>query len=351
MRIIVLNSLCFIFFINISSYGQNISVYQSVEKLFSLTDEEIFNINENLLLDIESDFIEIDTMGIILRAPAKIINSKHQKILPLLVAIRCSGERNWEYPIRQSCYIVATNLLNGTVAFNKLFYDKKEKSSFEYEEKEVKPPNGLDGATAIVTMVDVQEVLNLPTTKGEWSFSIIYHDWVSNRVKVRIEGIESHEIEMAREVQIRERGTQIYPYYSPTQHSPTLPENGLNFSCNYYKSDNKDSLIFIGSYNMNLKDYHFVDEGISLFKDDQKLLAIVPLTLLLLPKNSEYYFKYDYYIPVYSNSENYSVSKLQGYFALNVLGNSEDVTIPNDTYLAYVAIDGIIFGPQKFTCN
>ena len=346
MRISILNSLCFIFFINISSCGQHFSVYHSVEELFSLEDEVFFKEDENLLLELENSLLEIDTLGIVLRAPA-LVNSENQEILPLLVAIKSSGERGWEHPVRQSCYIVATNLSDGTVIFDKLFYDRKEKKSFEYNEREVKPPNGLAGPTAIVKIVDIKEVLNLSMTKGEWSFSIIYHDWVSNRVKVKIEGIDVHEVEMSKGVQFRVSETQIYPSYSPSQHSPILPENGLNFSCNYYKSDKKDSLIFIGSYNIDAKDYHFVDEEYPLFQDDQKLFAIVPLTLLLLPRNSEYHFYYNYYLLIYNNSDKLSRSKLQGYFTLNVLRDFEDVTIPNDTYLAYMVIDANVFGPKE----
>lgn len=346
MRIIILNSLCFIFFINISSSCvQHSTVYNSVEELFSLEDEAFFKEDENLLLDLENSLLEIDTLGIIIRTPA-LVNSKNQEILPLLVAIRSSGERGWKHPVRQSCYTVATNLSDGTVIIDKLFYDKKEKISFEYNDREVKPPNGLAGTEAMVKIVDLKEVLNLSMTKGEWSFSIIYYDWVSNRVKVTIEGTDVHETEIPKDVDSHENGNQIYPSYSPSQHSPTLPENGLNFSCNYFKTDKNDSLIFNCSYNLELKDYSFLNEGNLLSQDNHKLLAKVPLTIILLPKYSEYHFFYNYLL-IFKDSDKLLKSNQHGYFTLDILRDMEDVTIPNDIYLAYIVINANIYGPKE----
>ena len=166
--------------------GQDISENSEVIDLLSLKEKAYYHIDEKALSKIESELLDIDFFGVVISAPNK-INTNQMDILPLLVGIRYSGDRAWDFPVEENCIIVATNLIDGSKYEENLFYDESGKIVFEEEEQGDKPP-GLAIASALVFKVDVRDIFELPWSTGQWGFSVLYNDWESNRVDIFLVG-------------------------------------------------------------------------------------------------------------------------------------------------------------------
>ncbi len=185
----MIHALLFVLTINCAMvYGQRIPKNKEAMDLLGLKGKAYYNIDEKGLSELESDLLDIDFFGIVISAPHDIEINKRDD-LPLLVGIRYSGERSWDYPVSENCFLVATNLEDGSEYVAKLLYDKNGKTAVEEEEKGEKPP-GLALASAVVAKINVREIIEIPWVKSEWGFSVMYHDWESNKVNVLLEGTD-----------------------------------------------------------------------------------------------------------------------------------------------------------------
>ncbi len=172
---------------HVKVHCQEVLENKAVLDLLTLKEKSYYNIDENGLSELEYNLLNIDFFGIAISAPEK-IDVETREILPLVVGIRYSGDRGWDFPLKENCFIVVTNLSDGSEFKSRLFQDKKRKIPVEDEEEKQEKPTGLAMAAAVVTIVNVRDLLELPWSTGKWSFSVSYYDWESNKVEVTFEG-------------------------------------------------------------------------------------------------------------------------------------------------------------------
>jgi len=178
-----------ILIISVCSYSQELTDSPVAQKFTSLKEGSFFDTDDTVLRAFESDLLDNDFNGLLLSAPKSVDTAKKDS-LPLLVAIGYSGDRAWDYPIQKHCYLIAVNKSEGSVYIEPLFQDKKAKS-ITNEGKKGEKPTGLALCASVVMRVNIRDIMELPWEKGEWCFTILYHDWLSNKVNVFLTGRNS----------------------------------------------------------------------------------------------------------------------------------------------------------------
>ena len=162
------------------------------KRILNFADKEFFSIDSDGLSARRNELLDLNYLGIAINGPQKIFCDK-QEVLPIVCAIRVSGERDWRVSLKKNCYTVAANLTNGQVTIAKTFIDPKENKAFEDESPEQgQLPPGLSIAAAELTIIDVRKQIAVAWTKGLWSISVIYYDWVSNAINLQLVGGEGN---------------------------------------------------------------------------------------------------------------------------------------------------------------
>lgn len=341
--------ICLLAIVGMKSVCQTFIENEKVVELVTLKDKTLFNLKEKDLTDIEFHLLDIVDNGIAINAPEKITRGNNE-IFPLLLISRNSGKYEWEYPLTEHSYLVGTNLSDGEVFVEKLFMNEREREPVS-EANIVEGTSGLPVASAFATIVDLHDISGLTLTNGQWRLIIIYHNWISNSVNIILEGDEAREQIIPQSIIPPTRYGNPLPSYSQNTHTLPLPDEDLNFDLSYDKSDLKVSLTCSGSFNIDAHNYHFVFEESEKTKSKREINAIVPVTLILLSYEGDQLIQCNWHVPVYGSSEKSRLQKLQGYFTIDVLDTQEKVTLWDNIYLAYIVIDGYIFGPKEILVN
>ena len=141
----------------------------------------------------------------------------------------------------------------------------------------------------------------------------------------------------------------VFPSYLPNSKTPKLTKPGLSFVIDTRFKDGIQLTVH-GAFSTITK-AHYIPETITthIFADGKKhkVGAVVPLTLAIVGLDWDVPIRFDWAIPVYSNQKIQPGAPLQGYFALDVLAKAGN-KLPAGDYVAYVVMEGNIYGPVKF---
>jgi hypothetical protein len=327
-----------------------VSMAYVIKRILDFKENEFFSSNQALVASREDELLGLDYMGIAINGPKKIICEK-QDILPLFVAIRVSGKRDWEVNLQKNCYIVATNLNNGNVSIAKTYFDPKELKNSDEEPPVNSPmPPGLSIAAAHLSDINVRKQISMSWNNGLWALSVIYYDWVSNRVDVTLIGKEVPDPVRVQKVypETNLGDTLALPCYVITPKIPKLIDTGALFNMEYSQVKGKENLTIYGSFSLNTQEKYLPESTVihALTKGTGKrVAAIVPATFIMLALDAKAPIRFNWNLPVYG-------AKLQkgmpakGAFAIEVLSAENLKEIKPCDYVCYLAMDGIIFGPK-----
>jgi hypothetical protein len=140
----------------------------------------------------EVRLLDADFTGVAINAQRR-IQVEAQSALPIAVAGRYDGERDWDLPLLDNCLLVATDMRGGWVDVVPGLLPPKVLASRGGARHDrggaVRPPaEQLEGAGAQVSWTEVRGRIEIPWRSGLWSFGIIYYDWLSNLVSVELAG-------------------------------------------------------------------------------------------------------------------------------------------------------------------
>ena len=334
--------------------------------ILNLTEAEFFSEDNSILTQREFQFVDIDFWGVVVNTPRQILTDRHDK-LPLLIAMRYSGDRGWDVRLKDNTILVGTNLQDGTVHFAKAFISERELTSRWREKKAPhgpKPPQ-LPIRSAGIRLVDAKRRLHIKWNSGIWALGVIYYDWCSNTVVVELKGDGPPQPSPAPSVHptpnpnagatekwlfgLLKRKKLVFPSYLPNSKTPKLTKPGLSFVIDTKFKDGIQLTVH-GAFSTITK-AHYIPETITthIFADGKKhkVGAVVPLTLAIVGLDWDVPIRFDCAIPVYSNQKIQPGAPLQGYFALDVLAKAGN-KLPAGDYVAYVVMEGNIYGPVKF---
>ncbi|MCK5607299.1 hypothetical protein KAR91_35780 [Candidatus Pacearchaeota archaeon] len=323
-----------------------------VTNVLNFTDDEFYNIDQTILNQHEAQLLDMDYFGLAVNAP-EIIDTKKQDKLPLIMAVRLSGERDWELKLADNCILVGTNMLDGSVTFAKALVDEKAlkgRGEPENPPKGPKPP-GLALAAAQLTELDAKNRLQIEWDSGIWALGAIYYDWQSNTVEVELNGDEEIIPQQADSVypDPNLQGSGAIPSYLPMNKTPKAPASGLLFMCEFSIEQNRQVLNVFGSYAVEVREFHLPKQQImhNYQGRQENIAAIVPLTIAVLSVDWNTPFQFDCLVPVYGKT--LEVGKIAtGYFAIDAFTDPLPQPLTPGKYVSYMIMDGRIFGPFPF---
>ena len=325
-----------------------------VKEILNFNDSEFFDADQAVLGPRESRLLDVDYMGVAVNAPEQIDTEIRDKI-PLIMAARLSGDRDWDVPMGDNCQVVGTNMVNGAVRFSEAFIkDMQERSPEPEETEEPKGPTppGLALALAQLREVDVKKRLDISWEPGIWTFGVIYYDWASNTVPVQLTGEDPIQYQPTRpispEPDLEGRGKA--PCYLPIDKTPRPPVYGVSFTYEQGKEPDRPFFNVYGSFRLEMRTFHLPDEQLShLYQGagPQNVAGIVPVTMAVLGLDWDTPLTFDWGVPVYGDLMDVGTT-FQGYFSIDADHRGKIRELPPGNYVFYIILDGCIYGPQHF---
>jgi hypothetical protein len=155
---------------------------QALPAALNLSDEEFFA--EKVSPTLTAALLDSRFVGVALRAPGR-VDVRRRSTLPLLIASRFDGARDWELPFHDHAWLVGVDRRSGKVSLASAFGGAKTPAPVSRQEK----PSGdeLRSHGAQVNLVDGRSRLGVPWQPGCWSLNLVYHDWMANPVVIRLE--------------------------------------------------------------------------------------------------------------------------------------------------------------------
>jgi hypothetical protein len=299
----------------------------------------------------EVRLLETDFIGIAINAQQRIVVDA-QSVLPIAIATRYDGERDWDLPLVDNCLLVATDLSSGQVSVVPALVPPKVLASRGGTRHDrggaARPPaEELEGAGAQLSWTELRSRMAIPWRSGRWSFELVYFDWLSNRVCVELAGAPPAPSGAAtpRTVSpLPAAPTPGLPTFQPTDRTPPTPAHGVRFALELDERGPARRLYVDGAFAGPARAHSLV-AGMTLADGASAcpVAAVVPLTLLLVGANAVYPWRLDLAVPAYG-APAHEDEMLTGCFSLDALAGAP-APGPGD-YACYVVMDGAIHGPQ-----
>jgi hypothetical protein len=301
----------------------------------------------------EVRLLDTDFIGVAINAQARIAVDA-QAVLPIAIASRYGGERDWDLPLAHNALLVATDLHTGKVAVVPALVPPKVLAS----RGGIRPgrgdaprpdPEELEGAGAQVSWTEVRERLDIPWRSGRWTFGLLYFDWLSNLVSVDLLGGGAAPIEAGAPPSARPRPAPApaaagLPTFRRQATTPAAPAQGVAFKLERHAPGAPRQLLLHGAFTTAAR-AHMLVAGLTVADGgpESPVAAIVPLTLLLVDANALHPWRLDLAVPAYGPSVQ-ADEMISGCFALDLLASAA-APAPG-AYACYVVMDAAIHGPQ-----
>lgn len=287
--------------------------------------------------------------GIAISAQSR-IRVDAQTELPIAIAIRCDGERDWDVPLGDNCLLVVTELQTGRVGVVPALVPPKVLTSRAGPQPSragpVRPPaDELAGHGAQIGWTEVRSRLDVPWRGGTWSFSVVHFDWISNRVDVLLEGGPAAPAAPVAPPVVEPLPAQQVPglpsYVGGAQ---TPPAQGVDLKVQLDEQGPATRLLVEAAFALPARPQLLV-AGYTLFDGAQErdVVAIVPMTLLLVGANLPRPWRRDLRVPVYGPAVS-AGETLQGWLSLDAFAGA--ASPGPGSFACYLVLDGTVYGPQ-----
>ena len=327
------------------------SIEEIVASILNLTDDEFFGVDQSILAPRESRLLDMDFFGIAVSAPSKITTDRCDK-LPLIMAARFSGERDWEVRLKENCILVGTNLQDGTVHFSKAFVSEKEIRSRGRRQKLPKGPKppGLALEAAQVVQLFPRSLFNISWNTGIWALGVIYYDWASNSVVVELEGDAEMTFPPAPPVNPEPSllGASGLPCFFPMDKMPQPPDSGVNFTGEFLVKEKRQILNIYGAFTVPVQPFHIPEKPlVHQFQDgrQENVGGIVPVTMAVVGLDWDEPLHFNWAVPVYGTPLATGMLA-RGCFAIDVFDTGMMQELAAGNYACYIILDGNTFGPK-----
>jgi hypothetical protein len=289
--------------------------------------------------------------GIAIAAPRR-IDVDAQASLPIAIALRCDGERDWDLPLGDNGLLVATDLRSGHVGVVPALVPLKVLASRGGAQADragpVRPPaDALAGHGAQVVWTEARGRLGMPWQRGLWRFALVSFDWLSNLVDVELSGGPDATPAMPapRPVQpppaVRVPGP---PTYLRLTRTPPAPTQGVQFKLTLDERHAASRLVLDAAFVLPAPahalaaDLRVADGG-----QERDVAAVLPMTLLLVGANTIYPWRRDFAVPAYGAAVP-AGARVEGAICLDAF---DGMPAPGPGhYAGYLVVDGAVLGPQ-----
>jgi hypothetical protein len=327
------------------------STAEIIASILNMTGDEFFSVDQNELAEREFQLVDLDFWGVAVNAPAQVKLDQYD-YLPLFIATRYSGERGWSVQLENNCFLVCTNLQDGSVQLTQAFVDERELETRWHETPPAPgpPPQGLPLYSAVIRQVDVRQRTDIVWNSGRWSLGVIQYDWPSNIVEVELLGESHAEFISAKPVSPQPdfSDSNLLPCYLPTLKNPQAPEVGLSFTGEFSREDEEQLLKVFGSFVVTVRGFHLPSQKlVHQFENGllQYVAAVIPVTFVLLGIDWDEPLQIDWAVPIYGDPLAEGM-QARGYFAIDAFNSDSGQELEPGEYLCYVILDSQIYGPK-----
>jgi hypothetical protein len=312
--------------------------------------------------EVEDKLADTDFQGLAINAPRAVQVNMYNK-LPVILAVQRKSLRIWEVPLKENTVLVGANLDTAQAFFNTALWDPRDQFRDRPARLKREPkPTGSDaeGISTELFWIDARARLGLPWKPGKYALGIIYYDWVSNVIEVELQGKSKPQSVQAKEVfppikgslsgnEITAGSKRPFPFYEVTARTPAAPERGVNFVVDSKPGDGVKLGVFGAFATVAKPQYipersmiHQLPGGLK-----RNVAAVVPMTFAIFSLNWKTPLSWNWAFPVYSDQNLREDSPLRGYFSVDAMAQ-EDSPLPPGNYIAYMIMEGKIWGPVRF---
>ncbi|MBX3635764.1 MAG: hypothetical protein KF683_10320 [Rubrivivax sp.] len=319
--------------------------------LLDFTDAEFMAAPHVDVHEREVRLLDTDFIGVAINAQTRIAVDA-QPVLPIAIAARYGGERDWDLPLPHNALLVATDLLTGQVAVVPALVPAKVLASRGgvargRGDAPRPPPEELEGAGAQLSWTEVRERIAMPWRPGRWSFGLVYFDWLSNLVTVELLGADPAPIAAVAPPAVRPLPSPLangLPTFRRQSRTPSAPARGVDFELEQFAQAPVRRLLMHGAFTTVARTHSLVNAmTLADGGTESPVAAIVPLTVLLVGANADHPWRLDLGVPIYGPHAQAN-DMVSGCFALDLLSGAP--APEPGTYACYVVMDGAIHGPK-----
>lgn len=329
--------------------AKTLSAVDIAASVLDFSDAEFMTGPDLDVQDREVRLLETDFIGIAIQAQPRIETSV-QSSLPIAIASRYDGERDWDFPLTDNCLLVASDRQSGQVLVAPALVPPKvlaSRGGHTFDRTEARPePEELEGEGAQISWTEATCRMEIPWRSGRWTFGLVYFDWLSNLVSLELVGGASAAPALAP--------SAVYPV--PVPHAPGLPSyvrnaqtppqpaQGVSFEVELGLTGSNQRLVVRGSFATPARK-HALASGVQLPDGGsvRPVAAIVPMTLLLVGANTLYPWRLDLTVPVYGGPAQED-QMVEGCLTLDALSGA--APLQAGEYACYLVLDGVIHGPK-----
>lgn len=335
---------------------------KNAPQILKLTQDEYFSDDPSVLRKRERPLLLSNFNGIAVSAPKR-VDIDRRDCLPLVLARRCNGERDWDVPLQQNCFVVGTDMHDGAVHLARAFATDRERAS-RRAHQEGGPrtrPNNLPVSSVAIHRFDAAELLSIQWQPGTWWLGAINYDWKARTVKTHLtsEKTQPPSPPAAREVypapNLNEpAGGSLPRYRLPPwlwRFTPGASQKTRFAAEHTCPEEGRASLTVHARFATTVREYHLGrggDAAVHRLPNGKKVevAAVVPVTFALFQLGSRAPYRYDWAVPVYCEQTLQPGMPATGQFAIDACATDPSGGPPPGTYAAYLLLDGMICGPQ-----
>ena len=322
------------------------------QSLLNISVAAFFSADPTALSTIEWKLSSREFRGLAINALSE-INVTQRDSLPLLLASQFTALRDWEKPLADNLALVMFDHGTAEVTVAKPFEDSDGKHlAPEQAEDKPKKPIG-DAATGVATAVscvDIRKLFSLDWRVRRVSLVAVSFDVMSNETDVSLMGGAELPLTACRQITpvTRADGTGL-PSFDPAAVGVKPVPDGVAFNVGVEQTP--ANIVVRGSLATIAQTRHLASANVaphSVSAKSLKVVAVVPVTLLFAGKNWRVPWSFDWGIPVYAEAASPVGSRLSAAFAIP-LPKEKMSLLASGEYVAYIMLEGRLFGPQKFT--
>ena len=315
---------------------------QILTGILTMNDDEFFAIKDEDLRSRESWLLDQDYFGIAINVPRHLSTELHDH-LPLIVATRFNGERDWDLNLNGNCLLIGTNMIDGSVHYTHLLRSDKELTDRGEEETQSLEPRPsdeeLEGEAAQLLDINIRDLLDIPWSYGKWVFGVIHYDWLSNLAPIKLDGDAQLDLiePITFDPELYARATTDLVQ----ENNIEMPEHGTSYTVTCHSDPMKPHLIVDGAFSIYARRYNLLSEYIQ-----AEINAVIPVSLLLLQPNCEEPWHYSWVVPAHGDPLEKG-DTAEGKFSIDIQIATGNPGPPPGDYISYLILAGHIYGPQN----
>jgi hypothetical protein len=312
--------------------------------LLNLTTVALFGGDSAALDQIERELSSQDFQGLAVRGVAEVSVTERDS-LPVVLASQFTALRDWETPLSDNLSILVFDHVTAAVSVAKPFEDSLENRPDPGRPPSIRPKPSGDAATGVATScrrVDLRKLLSLEWSPRRLTVVAVSYDIVSNEYNVVLAGGKS-------DAPIRSQVTPAPGARSggispcdPAVVSPNPSRSSVKFSVEVRPVPL--SCVVKGELSTVAIACH-LHPGVA---EAKRCAVVVSVTCIVVGRDWRNPWTFEWQIPVDSDSDGAPGAPLSAFFSVP-LPEDRLALLSSGEYIAYIMLEGHVFGPQRFT--